>query len=167
MNKIICFSASSKEAYNNFLNTTTRPIKDKIISKQINGKEDEEYFLWAMRYSKKNEILWKKINKGDYALFYGNKKFIGYGEIVGTLVSEELASKYYNDFIYKLIIVLKSVKVMEFSREKMWKLFNYSEVARVQGMMIPNIMMQKRLLNEHNDVNNLVKYVLDLQENVL
>ncbi|NCU19058.1 hypothetical protein [Pallidibacillus pasinlerensis] len=166
MNKIICFSASSKEAYNNFINTTTKPIKDELISEQITSKCDEDYFLWAMRYSKKNESLWKKINKGDYALFYRNKKFIGYGEILGTFLSEELASKYYNNIIYKLIIVLKSVKVMEFSREKMWKLFKYSDVARIQGMMIPNLVVQKQLLNEHNNIANLINHILDLQENI-
>lgn len=159
MNKIICYSASSKGAYNNFLNTTMKPTKDNIIIKEMCGNENEQYFLWAMRYSKKNEILWKKINKGDYALFYGNKKFIGYGEILGTFISEELACKYYNDCIYKLIIVLKSMVVKEFSRDRMWRLFNYSEIARIQGMMVPNIMMQKRLLNEYNNIDNLVKYV--------
>lgn len=160
MKKIICFSASNGEAYKNFNNTVATPSKlDEKIRSEIKSGETL-HSIWAMRHSRKNLGLWSKINSGDIALFYGHKKFIGYGEIIGTLNSEEISKKYFNKHIYTLIIVLKPVKLEEKKRDRMWELFKYSEQARVQGMMIPNIQIQNDLLKDYKDVDHLVEYIM-------
>jgi hypothetical protein len=167
-NKLICFSASQGRAYSNFKKSVAKPSRlVKPVLDQIGcDQNDGLYSVWGMRYSPKNEMLWKKINRGDKALFYGHKQFIGFGDIVGRVKSKELAKHYFNDEIYHLIIILEPVTVMDVSRDKLWKLFHYSEVARVQGMMIPNLMLQRQLIREHETLDNFLNFALDLEEKV-
>ncbi|RAP73378.1 hypothetical protein [Paenibacillus montanisoli] len=166
MEKLICFSASSfGKAYANFMRAVAKPSR---INEQHQKEWDfigsELYSVWAMKYSKKNNLLWNKINIGDMALFYGDRKFIGYGRIKFTVQNERIAKEYFHDPIYSLIIGLEPVVLVESNREKMWQLFRYAAGARVQGMMIPNLQKQQRILSNYETIFDFLKYILDLDE---
>jgi hypothetical protein len=101
-------------------------------------------------------------------LFYKDRKFISYGKIINTSKCEETAKEIFGNSIYNLIIIMEQNKIIDQTRDKLWKVFNYSESARIQGMMIPNIKIQNELLNNYrNNIKELVYDLLDEKGNVV
>ncbi|MGG0184722.1 hypothetical protein [Bacillus rhizoplanae] len=171
--KIICFSACSSEAYKNFQESVEQPLSVNQLGKNIKVAIQEvdssldSVSIWAMRYSPKNQKLWEKIDEGDIALFYGNRKFISYGKIIKTLMCEQAAKNIFGDTIYKLLIIMEKNKAVDQKRDKLWNTFKYSEIARIQGMMIPNIKVQNELLQLHNNnISSLLNDLLEIKDNV-
>ncbi|WP_413308844.1 hypothetical protein AA0X95_11115 [Bacillus sp. 1P10SD] len=167
-NKIVCFSASSKNASKNHYKTVESNVMVSDILKYIEQMDESlegiknlsMVSIWALGDSKKKFSQWSKLRCGDLAVFYSNKKFISYGEIIGLIANNKIAKFLWDDETYKYIVIMKPNTIINSSRERLWGKFGYSNKATIQGMMIPNIKRQNDFLKDYNDLYSFMRDIM-------
>lgn len=88
MNKLVCISACNSLAIENLNNTIFNSVPKMILQRYVTDNESLKILsesskigAWGCKSSKKNQLLWSRLNIGDTILFYSNSKFVAYDEI--------------------------------------------------------------------------------------
>ncbi len=155
MNKLVCVSASTKLALDNYVNSiqsqhnlsSLLSNSDVQIYKMANNKSNM-VSLWGCRNSERIKAKWCNLNINDYLLFYSQGKFISLSKIIGLISSNKISENLWGNCEYNLIILLDDTVFIDKTKEKFWNIFNYSPKAKIQGLSIPNINIQSNIFNE-------------------
>ncbi|MEO2681034.1 hypothetical protein, partial [Clostridium butyricum] len=113
MNKLVCVSASTKNAFNNYLNSIQSQHNyesilnnpDVKIYKMAKNKSNM-ISLWGCRNSERIKSKWSNLNINDYLLFYSQGKFISLSKIIGLISSNKISQNLWGNCEYNLIILL-------------------------------------------------------------
>ena len=135
---------SNETSHKHFLSTIESGINYSIVEPYLNalGKKKllntGKLFVWGNKESKKTS--WNKMKEGDYVLFYKNKKFIHYGRVLHTQLSNDLGLVLWpakkNQKPWSCIFFLKDINPIDLPLSEINKVSNGKyKMDRIQGFM--------------------------------
>lgn len=167
MNKLVCVSASTKPAFNNYLNSIHSQHNCKsILNNQdvkiykMANKKSNMISLWGCRNSERIKSKWSNLNINDYLLFYSQGKFISLSKIIGLISSNKISQNLWGNCEYNLIILLDDTIFIDKPKDKFWNVFKYSPKAKIQGLSIPNISIQSNIFREDLPLSSQILSIL-------
>lgn len=166
MNKLVCTSASTRLAYNNYKKTVINQIlSDDILNfadikiNKLSKNHSKKLSLWGCKHGNRILSKWSNIDVNDYLLFYSQGKFISLSRIIGLISSKSLSQKFWNTSEYSLVILLDENEFFSKCKDNFWSVFTYSPTAKIQGLTVPKINVQKEIFNE---ITPLRKQIIDM-----
>lgn len=164
--KIFLAPRSNETSYKNFLSTiengvdysTVEPYLDAVGKKILSSTG--KLFVWGNKESKKTS--WGKMGRGDYVLFYKNKKFIYYGKVAYTQLSENLALALWpakkNQKPWSCIFFLQNIEKIDLPLLDINKLSDGKyKMDRVQGFMPLNSKVTDVIEQKFGSIENFLK----------
>lgn len=172
MSKLFLISASNPLALSHLKDTLDIGVSIEEI-RHFLGKEEELKLentsentlrIWGTKKGKNaiNLTTWNKINRGDYCLFYNNKKYIRSGKIYHKTANKKLAERLWgtdNGETWELIYFIENWKKIDVDKNIVHNYLGYSKNFYLQGFMCPDKIRQNNLKFRFGSIENFVETV--------
>lgn len=169
MKNIFLAPRSNETAYKNYISSMQgkkiseiAPFLNENELKQIAG--DDRYFVWGCQPSLENR--WKKMEYGDYVLFYSKGKFISFGQLKFKKKSEALALSLWpiskeSKEPWSCVFFVENIKEINLSITDFANLTGY-KIDKVQGFM-PVVAALPKIIEKYGSTDNFMR---SLQSNL-
>lgn len=145
-------------------------IDSKYTLSLAHPKEGNSLKCWGI--TELSTTTFKKIEKGDFVLFYHNFRIVGIGKVDKTKVDKTLSKKLWGSYIHKIQGELFWSNIIEFSEfnsvslpfEQIIELGNYSKKYSIRRIIALNDVGMQRINSKYGNPNKFVESILNLNK---